>query len=73
MIDQWWNAPLGYSTLRQTPHLIRFRHRRHGALNGDPKSNRNGNGNRNHNHSPRPKGARNQCGPHCDLFHILLQ
>jgi hypothetical protein len=44
LIDQWWNAPSGYSTLRQTPHLIRFRHRRHGALNGD--LNGNGNGNR---------------------------
>jgi hypothetical protein len=35
-------CPFGYSTLRQTTHLIRSTHRRHGALNGDPKSNGNG-------------------------------
>jgi hypothetical protein len=27
-------CPFGVFHLRQTPHLIRFRHRRHGALNG---------------------------------------
>jgi hypothetical protein len=25
LIDQWWNAPSGYSTLRQTPHLFPLR------------------------------------------------
>ncbi|MFL6716868.1 MAG: hypothetical protein ACJ8G3_10965, partial [Burkholderiaceae bacterium] len=37
--------------LKQTPHLIRSGHRRHGALNGDLNGNCNGNcnGNRNRN------------------------
>jgi hypothetical protein len=30
---------LRFAPLKQTPHLIRFRHRRHGAINGDLNGN----------------------------------
>ena len=33
---------LRFAPLKQTPHLVRFRHRRHGAINGEFKSNGNG-------------------------------
>ncbi|MFL6718648.1 MAG: hypothetical protein ACJ8G3_20030, partial [Burkholderiaceae bacterium] len=53
------------ASLRQTPHLIRSGHRRHGALNGDLNGNGNGQGHFNGNGNGHFKS---NCNCNCNCY-----